>query len=542
MSMSTVQFEPKITTDLQIDWRRPASQGADPFADLLKRHFEIDRPDRAPKRRDEAADPVSGRPPRVTIAHARTLRGEAKEIEDADRRLMDQTDHEEGCANTIEETAAPEEGPEGTEASTDSAPTDGAPTEAQAESEATAAADQPPAPVEHQTEATDPALPIVVPTQSAAEPAATGQPETIATPLVPTPAEDGQGLTGQGLTGQGLAPEPADQAADETPGETQASTGIDAAAAQPAITAMAETSLTDVVAALTTGQAVPAEGAAATAAAAQPMPAPAAALESEQPLLQTLQIPTAATELAAATAPRPDRSAMDIKLRPSTAPRAHAGAGDPAPSAAAASHSSQAHQAPLLQAGSAGEPSGSGETFDHPLLDEGIGQGWTLHLAQGAAGKRADFVAQLRQHLQNLPAHEQVAVHVQRALREGTNKFSIQLSPAELGKIHVKLEIDEEKRVTAAVTVERPSTLELLQRDVKGLERALHNAGLNMEGGDLSFSLGHGSDQEFAQDLHRSAASAAGGAVRDGDSDSGQPVGPAAQVMDTAAGVVNLQV
>ena len=90
--MSTVQFEPKVTADFQIDWRRPSTQ--DPFADLLKRHFEIDQRAHAPKRREEAADPVSGRPPRVVIAHQRTLRGEAKRIEDSDRclpRPADQT-------------------------------------------------------------------------------------------------------------------------------------------------------------------------------------------------------------------------------------------------------------------------------------------------------------------------------------------------------------------------------------------------------------------------------------------------------------------
>ena len=62
-----------------------------------------------------------------------------------------------------------------------------------------------------------------------------------------------------------------------------------------------------------------------------------------------------------------------------------------------------------------------------------------------------------------------------------------------------------------------------------------------MEGGYLSFSLGQG-DQEFAQDLRQSAASAAGGAVLDTESDGDQPASPVAQVTDTAAGVVNLQV
>jgi flagellar hook-length control protein FliK len=230
---------------------------------------------------------------------------------------------------------------------------------------------------------------------------------------------------------------------------------------------------------------------------------------------------------------------MDIKLRANAARPAPATPASPATSTPAQPAQPQATTLP--QPGLGGEFASTSEPFDQALSEDSTGQGWALHLAQGAAGKRPDFVAQLRQHLQNLPAHEQVAVHLQRAVREGTNKFSIQLSPAELGNIHVKLEIDEEKRVTAAVTVERPSTLELLQRDTKGLERALHNAGLNMEGGDLSFSLGRG-DQDFAQDLRQSGASATGGSVLDAESDGDQPEIPVAQVTDTAAGVVNLQV
>jgi len=90
--MSTVQFEPKVAVDFQIDWRRPSMQ--DPFADLLKRHFEIDQRVHAPKKREEAADPLSGRPARVVIAHERTLRGEAKRVEDSDRCLPRPADHD----------------------------------------------------------------------------------------------------------------------------------------------------------------------------------------------------------------------------------------------------------------------------------------------------------------------------------------------------------------------------------------------------------------------------------------------------------------
>src|SRR5687768_18497982 len=107
--MSTVHFDPKITTEFQIGWRRPSSQGADAFGDLLKRHFDADQRPRAPKLREEAADPVSGRPPRVVIAHQRTLRGEAKRVEESDRSLprpADQTGAER-CA-TEEEPILPE--------------------------------------------------------------------------------------------------------------------------------------------------------------------------------------------------------------------------------------------------------------------------------------------------------------------------------------------------------------------------------------------------------------------------------------------------
>jgi len=39
------------------------------------------------------------------------------------------------------------------------------------------------------------------------------------------------------------------------------------------------------------------------------------------------------------------------------------------------------------------------------------------------------------------------------------------------------------------VLAERPETLEMLQRDARGLERALQDAGLKTESGGLSFGL-----------------------------------------------------
>jgi flagellar hook-length control protein FliK len=85
--------------------------------------------------------------------------------------------------------------------------------------------------------------------------------------------------------------------------------------------------------------------------------------------------------------------------------------------------------------------------------------------------------------------HDQIAVHIQRAVSQGRDHITIHLSPAELGRIDVRLEMAENGRVSATVAVDRPETLDLLQRDSRGLERALQDAGLKTDAGGLSFTL-----------------------------------------------------
>jgi len=87
------------------------------------------------------------------------------------------------------------------------------------------------------------------------------------------------------------------------------------------------------------------------------------------------------------------------------------------------------------------------------------------------------------------PPSAQIAVHIARAIPQGIDRFSIQLHPAELGMVEIKLDFAEEGRVSALITAERPETLEMLQRDSRSIERTLNNAGLSLENGGLSFSL-----------------------------------------------------
>ncbi|WP_119301916.1 flagellar hook-length control protein FliK [Dongia deserti] len=522
--MQTIQFDPKITTDLPINWHRPGSgQASDMFADLLadrmKQNVQADRREPVVKRHQHPSDPVSGHPPRIVISHAHTMRGEAKEMKDACRDLTDQR-----CVTAAEETPVAEESTEATPQPEMA--------ETPAETEATIATEELAQVADQQVQSPDSAVTVVVATQPTEQTEVDGEQELALTLELPTPAE-----------GESLVLADAENAASAATDGSHQKT--DAAMKQQATEAMADAALSDVAVALTSEGTMPVTNTDAPVVATQPNAAPAPAAggaAADKPLLRMPDASQPIAQLAPTVAqPQADRRAMDTKIRPSV-PRPHASASDPKPNTPAAPQSAQPHPATPFQPSTTTEFAGLGDPLGQPFSPEGSGPGWTLHLAQGAASKRPDFVAQLRQHLQNLPAHEQVAVHVQRALRDGTRRFSVQLSPAELGRIQVKLEIDEDKRVTAAVTVERSSTLELLQRDIKGLERALHNAGLSLEGGDLSFSLGRGTDQEFAQDLNRSATSAAGRSAPDAEADGEQRDSAAGPVVNTAAGVVDVQV
>ncbi|MDC0655214.1 flagellar hook-length control protein FliK [bacterium] len=90
---------------------------------------------------------------------------------------------------------------------------------------------------------------------------------------------------------------------------------------------------------------------------------------------------------------------------------------------------------------------------------------------------------------QNTPATAQVAVHIVRAVADGISRFNVQLRPAELGRVEVKLEISRDGAVRAMVIADRQETVDQLQRDSRALERALQDAGLKADSQNLQFSL-----------------------------------------------------
>jgi flagellar hook-length control protein FliK len=92
----------------------------------------------------------------------------------------------------------------------------------------------------------------------------------------------------------------------------------------------------------------------------------------------------------------------------------------------------------------------------------------------------------------------QVAVQIQKSIGQGNDRISIQLRPAELGKVDVRLDVGSDGRVTAVITADRADTLDLLQRDARILQNSLQDAGLRADSNSLSFEL-KGNGQSFAE-------------------------------------------
>jgi flagellar hook-length control protein FliK len=120
-----------------------------------------------------------------------------------------------------------------------------------------------------------------------------------------------------------------------------------------------------------------------------------------------------------------------------------------------------------------------------------------------------------------VPVGEQVALNIKQALAADNNEIRIQLKPASLGTIDVKLNVGQDGRVNAVITADRSDTLNMLKQDAGTLQQALRDAGLNADSSSLSFNLSSDA-QSFAQNWSQgsgSGNSSGGNAYAGGASD-----------------------
>ena len=99
-----------------------------------------------------------------------------------------------------------------------------------------------------------------------------------------------------------------------------------------------------------------------------------------------------------------------------------------------------------------------------------------------------------------------LAVQIAAKSDEGIKHFDIRLDPPELGRVDVKLSINDAGQAQAHLTVEKPQTLDLLQNDRSSLERALKDSGVDLSQNGLNFSL-KGQDRQSGNPQGQSSKS-----------------------------------
>jgi flagellar hook-length control protein FliK len=82
-----------------------------------------------------------------------------------------------------------------------------------------------------------------------------------------------------------------------------------------------------------------------------------------------------------------------------------------------------------------------------------------------------------------------LAVSIATQSQAGAKQFDIRLDPPELGRVDVRLTVDNAGKAQAHLAVDKPQTLELLQKDSGNLARALKDSGVQLSNNGLQFSL-----------------------------------------------------
>lgn len=128
------------------------------------------------------------------------------------------------------------------------------------------------------------------------------------------------------------------------------------------------------------------------------------------------------------------------------------------------------------------------------------------------------LITQAQQASQPHPATQVVAASLIRAGQAGEDQsLRLKLDPPELGRIEVHMQFTKDKTMKAHMVIEKPETMLMLQRDAQVLERALHEAGMDMGGSGLSFELADQNQMSGdGRGQHGGHSGAGGGKADDG--------------------------
>lgn len=124
------------------------------------------------------------------------------------------------------------------------------------------------------------------------------------------------------------------------------------------------------------------------------------------------------------------------------------------------------------------------------------GTGDTTALKAGQANQ-TPFINYMSQARGASPTTQMVGVQMTRNANSQIDSFTMQLDPADLGRLEVRMNFGKDGKMSAQLIADKPETLHMLQRDQAHLERILQQSGLDMGDGALSFDLRGGNQQSL---------------------------------------------
>jgi len=98
------------------------------------------------------------------------------------------------------------------------------------------------------------------------------------------------------------------------------------------------------------------------------------------------------------------------------------------------------------------------------------------------------------------PLTQMVNMQLQRGINSKIESMTLQLEPAELGRLDIKLKFGKDGKISAHMIVDKPETLALLQKDSHYLEKVLQQTGLDADENSLSFDLRQQNNQQSLEE------------------------------------------
>ena len=225
--------------------------------------------------------------------------------------------------------------------------------------------------------------------------------------------------------------------------------------------------------------------------------ATAAANEAAQVIARTGASPAPSAPLPVAAPPAPLRPLAERTSRPLDTPTVRTGDGtraiDPTPVAASTTTvavqpsgaDQPARPADFIVAAAGRETAKRGEAGltapDLPPVEEGA-----VAQTQPASTARETAVSQLSRVA--IEATAQIAAQILRRLEGRSTRFEMALTPDELGRVDVKLDIDSEGRLNARLAFDNPAAATDLRGRADELRRQLEEAGFHLADDALEFA------------------------------------------------------